>query len=88
MFPFRRSQIFPMVSSFFSSPFFLGLLVGFTLHLYSRGLEQVKEDGGIERSIVSGEKKQTFLQTKENDNKKKDKNEITFVRPRFVKVRI
>jgi hypothetical protein len=43
---------------------------------------------GIEMSIVSGEKKQSFL-TKENDNnKKKDKIEKTFVRPRIVKVKI
>ena len=87
MFPSRRSQFLPMLSSFFSSPFFIGLLVGFSLHLYSRGLGQIKEDVGIERSIVTGEKKQAFFPTKENDNKNKEENE-NFVRPRFVKVRI
>jgi hypothetical protein len=87
MFPFRRSQVFPILSSFFSSPFFIGLLVGFSLHLYSRGLGKAKEAGGIERSIVAGEKKEAFLPTKDKE-KTKEENEKTFARPRFVKVRI
>jgi hypothetical protein len=78
-----------MMLSFCSSPFFLGLLVGFTLHLYPRGFGQIMKDGGIERSVMTGEIKEAFLPSKENDNnKKKDENEKPFVRPRFLKVRI
>jgi len=75
-----------MLTAFFTSPFFLGLLVGFSLHLYTRGSGEVREDGAVEKASITGLKKEAFLQTQDIEKEvKKDKIEKTFVRPRFVK---
>ena len=86
--PCRRSQTLPMLSNFCSSPFFLGLLVGFCFHIYSTEFGQGRqEDIVVSSSDVISETKQAFIPIlntfKEKD---KDESEKVFVRPRFVKV--
>lgn len=84
----RRSQVYTVMTSFCSYPFLLGLLVGITLHLYSRGLGQLGGGGGIERGPEkTREVKQDFLPILNKETKKEEEvKEKTFVRPRFVKV--
>ena len=84
----RRSQTLPMLSNFCSSPFFLGLLLGFCFHIYSTEFGQGRqEDFADSSSDVVSDTKQAFIPIlntfKEKD---KDESEKVFVRPRFVKV--
>jgi hypothetical protein len=73
-----------MMANFFSSPFFLGLLVGFTLHLYNRDAVRIRKDG--DEGLLVGEKLQSdILSHVSEEEKKKPEKEKSFVRPRFVK---
>jgi len=83
----RRSQVYTRMSSICSSPFLLGLLMGFMLHLYSWEVEQ----GGVTEGIVvlpkqTEDKEQLIPPTINKETKaKKEGSEKSFVRPRFVK---
>ena len=78
------------MSSICSSPFLLGLLMGFILHLYSWEVVQ----GGVTEGIVvlpkqTEDKEQLIPPTINKETKaKKEGSEKSFVRPRFVKVRV
>jgi len=85
--PCRRSQTLPMLSNFCSSPFFLGLLLGFCFHIYSTEFGQGRQEDFVDSSSdVVSDTKQAFIPIlntfKEKD---KDESEKVFVRPRFVK---
>ena len=81
----RRSQVLPFLANFFSSPFFLGLLIGYSLHLFTRKSAKIRLDD-VDRSHHAGEPLggdlPTIIRETENKNQEKEK---TFVRPRFVK---
>jgi len=83
----RRSQVLPFLANFFSSPFFLGLLIGVSLHLFTKESAESRLDD-VGKSHYAGEPLESDLPSiiNEKDKKNQDKEkEKTFVRPRFVK---